>query len=148
MASGHGLLLRGTQFCGLHELMIAKDQLKVRGIYKVEARNIGLAVWNGKDFVGIRHKFGHRYLDEERPYEDGPPYGTASAVAEVGTLPETIPLETRGRTVCHNCGTPAKWLGPPAPAPWVCEGGCVKVDPVSRDNQAMFDYLEAFHDQV
>lgn len=32
-------------------------------VYRISSRNLRVAVWNGHTFVGIREKFGERFLD-------------------------------------------------------------------------------------
>lgn len=34
-----------------------------RHVYRIFSRNLTIAVWNGKTFVGIREKCGSRFLD-------------------------------------------------------------------------------------
>lgn len=47
--------------------MIQKENLKNRGIYKIKSRNLNFGVWNSNQdgFVGIRTKFGARFLFTE-----------------------------------------------------------------------------------
>ena len=42
-----------------------RDDLVVGAVYRVRARNFGVAVWDGEQMLGPREKFGHRYLDRE-----------------------------------------------------------------------------------
>lgn len=74
---------------------IARDQCVVRGLYRVDARNFGLAVWDGRDFIGVRHKFNHTYLFGEYHYDDGPPCGTAKPRELLGMVPEGISIDIR-----------------------------------------------------
>jgi len=46
-------------------------------------------------FVGIREKFGHRYLFEEYHWDCGEPYGTANPLEDLGPLPEGITAQER-----------------------------------------------------
>ena len=121
--------------------MIPKAELEVRGIYTMRQRNLSIAVWTGKEFIGIRTKFGHRFLDSEFHRDDGPPHGTAWPERLVGRLPDEVGLHESEPTVCDYCKKPARWTGPPAPAPWVCEGACTEVRPVAYSNQPMFGFL-------
>ena len=49
-------------------------------LYKIEARNFRLGVYNEKvqGFTGIRCKFGDEFLDTEYHYDTGAPHGTAT----------------------------------------------------------------------
>jgi hypothetical protein len=52
-------------------------------IYKIDARNFSYGAWNGKDsFIGIREKFGSRFLDEEMHWDADKNFGTVEAVEE------------------------------------------------------------------
>lgn len=48
------------------------------GLYRVDARNFSLGVYNEKDkgFIGIRTKFTMVFLDLEFHWDTGAPYGT------------------------------------------------------------------------
>jgi len=73
------------------------DDCQDRHLYRVHGRNISLAVFraDGPFFIGIRTKFGDRFLDAEYPWESGPPFGTCKVIEELPkVLPEGIPNET------------------------------------------------------
>jgi hypothetical protein len=60
-------------------------------LYKVQARNINLAVYNGEGgFIGIRTKFGSSYLDTEMHWDTGAPFGTAHPLEDLGQIPDDI----------------------------------------------------------
>jgi hypothetical protein len=135
------------------ENKIPKSKLLHRRIYIIYSRNLALGVWDGTigkpgdqytgGFVGIRTKFDNRFLDRESHYEDGPPYGTAIACSDTGVdVGEDIPLECFLETICENCRQPAWWTGPPAPAPWKCNGECEKTSPISEHNKSLFRLLD------
>lgn len=68
---------------------IPQEDLIVRRVYLVQARNLLQAVWNGKDFLGIREKFGSRFIDGCEI-----PYGTCFPLEDMGIdVPENIPVE-------------------------------------------------------
>jgi hypothetical protein len=117
--------------------------LEVGKVYRLRSRNLLVGVFTGDRFIGIREKFGDRYLDAEYPYDNG---GTATAKEELGSI-ENIPLKISLGSQCQNCGKPAKWSGPPAPAPWVCEGGCEKVYPQMVSNKELFRALEKYEQE-
>jgi hypothetical protein len=69
-------------------MTIPIDDLEIGRIYRLQARNLTFAVWNGTDFVGIRDKFGERFLDSCEI-----PDRTAWALDEVGVVPEGVLLK-------------------------------------------------------
>jgi len=98
----------------------------VGSIYRISSRNLWVAVYvGGRMMTGIREKFDHRYLFSEELSNGRSPTGTVKHVypGVLGRVPDDIPLRETLGTVCRSCGTPARWTGPPTPAPWVCEGG-------------------------
>jgi len=56
------------------------EELIVGEAYELEARNIRIGVWDGKEFHGIRTKFGDRFIDAEIHYDLDARHGTAKAV--------------------------------------------------------------------
>ena len=60
--------------------MIAKEDLIVGKKYEVDGRNFSTATWNGKEFIGLRTKFGHTYEDGELHWDDGAPHGTCKPI--------------------------------------------------------------------
>lgn len=65
-------------------------------IYKLHSRNLVLGVFNSESasFVGIREKFGDRFLDSELHWDNGPPFGTAKPKAEIGKIPDGFEVST------------------------------------------------------
>lgn len=55
---------------------IPKDELVAGAAYKVDARNFGTAIWDGKAFQGLRYKFNSAFMSSEYHWDDGAPYGT------------------------------------------------------------------------
>lgn len=74
--------------------MISLSECKKRRVYRLFSRNILFGVFDGNDrFIGIRKKFGSRYLDTEDHWETGPPFGTARPEEDTGIdIPEEIDL--------------------------------------------------------
>lgn len=56
--------------------MIPLNKMITGGTYKVDARNFGFAVWDGKQFHGKRFKCGDVFIDQELHYESDEKYGT------------------------------------------------------------------------
>ena len=54
------------------------NQLQPGMAYKLHSRNLAIGVYDGNEgFIGIREKFGPRYLFTEYHWDQGPPFGTA-----------------------------------------------------------------------
>lgn len=80
--------------------MLQKSELQDRGIYALKSRNLRVGVWNGSDgFIGIRTKFGDRFLSTEFIAREcggtASGFDTAHPLEQVGTLAEDIPLVER-----------------------------------------------------
>jgi hypothetical protein len=68
-------------------------------VYRISSRNLGVVVFSPEDngFIGIREKFGEKYLFTEYHYDTGPPFGTVFPLEEIGPLPPNIrPVERLG----------------------------------------------------
>ena len=84
--------------------MIKLGELQRGTVYRLQSRNLACGVWNGKDgFIGIRTKFGGRFLDMEIHWDLSKTFGTAQALEELGTIPESISLNISLGTECGNC---------------------------------------------
>jgi len=124
--------------------------LVARRLYLVHARNLVAGVWNPeiKGFMGIREKFGHRYLEVEDHVEAGTGFPTAYEKTDTGIdLPPEIGMHRYEPRACANCGRPVEWTGPPAPAPWrhvdPIEGlECGTAVPQVRQNEPLYQWLE------
>lgn len=54
-------------------------------VYRIKARNFTLGVFDGREgFIGIREKFGHRYLFTEDHWDTGAPHGTVQPIEDIG----------------------------------------------------------------
>lgn len=74
---------------------IPKDQCLGRRFYRIRSRNLSFGVYNPETggFLGIREKFGRRYVFEEYHWDNGPPFGTVHPLEDLGIdLPESISL--------------------------------------------------------
>jgi len=74
---------------------IPMSELKVRRLYRVNARNFNIAVWDGKAFIGIRHKFGGSYLFGEHCIGDPayPGFDSCTPLEDLGKdLPAYLPV--------------------------------------------------------
>jgi len=72
--------------------MIPLEECVYRGVYRVHSRNLNVAVFDGKTgFIGIREKFGSRFLDTEYHREVGAGnFGTLSPIELLVVLPDGI----------------------------------------------------------
>lgn len=70
--------------------MIPLTECVARRIYKLHSRNLKVGVFNGEAFIGIRTKFGNKFLDKE--YHCDYECGTAKPLEEIGELPVEILL--------------------------------------------------------
>lgn len=63
-------------------------------LYKLHARNIKIGVWcaETQSFIGIRTKFGSRFLDDEHHW-DAPEFATASPLEIIGEIPSDIVID-------------------------------------------------------
>jgi hypothetical protein len=65
--------------------------------YRIQSRNLWVGIYNGNPitqgsdggYVGIREKFGNRYLFTEFDFETGAPFGTATPYEDMGPCPIT-----------------------------------------------------------
>ena len=91
------------------ESYIPIPDLVVGHVYRLRCRNLTFGAYDGKQFVGIREKFGRLYLDSEDHWDTGEPYGTAYPIEDMGPLPEGMsPKESFG-SVCKVTGRPIVW---------------------------------------
>jgi hypothetical protein len=73
---------------------IPLSECKPRHVYRLMSRNLSIGVFDttNSGFIGIREKFGSRYLDTEYHCDTGPPHGTASPYEDLGTIPDEIQI--------------------------------------------------------
>jgi len=65
-----------------------------RGVYKIYSRNLAFGAFNGESgFLGIREKFGQRYIFTEYHRDSSETYGTVNPIEYLGlNVPDNIPL--------------------------------------------------------
>lgn len=81
-----------------------------RQIYQIFSRNLRFGAFrkSSSGFIGIRLKFGERYLFEEYHYDTGPPHGTVQPLKAMNlVVPEEILLQEHLDLVCSSCERPA-----------------------------------------
>lgn len=101
---------------------IPLTECKPRRLYRLRSRNLSVGVFDGKDgFIGIRVKFGNRFLDTEYHWDKGPPHGTAKPLEDLGLdLPDPTLLANSLPTEDRETGRPVAFDRTPAT---VEEGG-------------------------
>ena len=64
-------------------------------IYELHSRNLqcGVFVKAKAGFIGIREKYGERFVFMERHWNTGAPFGTAKPLRRIGVVPKSIPLQ-------------------------------------------------------
>ncbi len=78
---------------------LALSECRSRHVYRVKARCFELAVFDGKDgFMGIRHKFGSRYLFTEYHW-DNPHHASCQPLEAIGSLPDTLVVDEDSDTL-------------------------------------------------
>jgi len=87
---------------------IPMEECKTRRLYRIRSRNLRVGVYDGKEgFLGIRTKFGSRYVFTEYHWDQGPPHGTVKPQEDLGVdLPEEILLEEYVGTVDKSTRRP------------------------------------------
>lgn len=78
---------------------IPLDKCKPRHLYRLWSRNLAFGVFHtDKDgFIGIRTKFGAKFLFTEYHWDYNGPYGTACPLEDLGPMPDNIEVnETSG----------------------------------------------------
>ena len=79
------------------ETYIPLSECKDSCLYRIDARNFSLGVFSeaSNGFVGIRVKFGRRYLFTEYHWDTGESFGTVKPIEVVEELPHDIVCEER-----------------------------------------------------
>lgn len=128
-----------------------------RGIYRLLSRNLAVGVYDGDGgFIGIRTKFGERYLFTEHHWDQGAPFGTVRPLGLLGALDENVELRETNDPVCgiEGCGRPVTftqieegafgrrmWAHTDDSTP-ICESG----SPTTHIYTPLFEALEQFAD--
>jgi hypothetical protein len=133
----------------ISEGFIQPEDLEIGKVYKLNSRNLALGVYRGdSSFIGIREKFGNRFLDEEVEWDADKHYGTARAVGVLGFI-HSIPLQVTLGTKCDKCGQPINFdVQRPEKDRWRHTANdtpqCEKAWAVSVGNPELFAKLEEF----
>lgn len=136
------------------DLCIPAEECKARQLYRANTRNFGpVAVFTPErnGFIGIRTKFGQRFLDVEYHWHNKE-FATARPWEELAEmLPAEIELRTAFAMACKNCGTDVEWREGPGKTEegklylgkWghLTEAPCGDCSPISKSNKPLFDWL-------
>jgi len=129
------------------------EEPQVGTVYQLKARNIRCGVYIGDgEFIGIRDKFGYRYLDSEYLPERSVAFGTVqSVIRELGTVDKHTVLTRHLGTEDHYTGREIERLTGAYVEPIryriLSTGEEVGVDdiwPILRENRFMFEQLDNF----
>lgn len=80
---------------------IPLEKCEDRYLYRIRSRNLSFGVFNKScnGFIGIREKFGSRFLFTEFHYDTGRPYGTVAPDEKLIKLPDDIELKENLYTI-------------------------------------------------
>lgn len=83
--------------------VISEEELQNGRVYKLKSRNLFVGVWNAAagGFIGVREKFGDRYLFTEYLYKELS--GTAQPVEALDLWAGDIPLTEYLGSFCQTC---------------------------------------------
>lgn len=122
-----------------------------RKLYLLDARNLKIGVYDAGSqvFIGIRTKFGSRFLDREFHW-DAPMNATCCPMKVIGELPEELtPVVYFPGTQCGNCKALVEFrrfdeTDPIIRGAWhhLADTDCVEVRPYAINNIELFNWLE------
>lgn len=119
-------------------------------VYRLHSRNLDLGVFVSADrgFIGIREKFGSRYLFTEYHHDTGPPYGTATPLEDIGEVPENINLVERHGSIDQVTKRPVAFDKPirGGGRGWYfvdTDEASEDIRPISVHNDKLFGFLES-----
>ncbi len=84
---------KAIAFCGKYDLNYIKlPDCEHGAVYKIHSRNLSYGVFNkdANGFIGIRSKFGSRYLFTEYHWDTGEPFGTVKPISKICEAPAGI----------------------------------------------------------
>lgn len=81
--------------------LIPMEQLVPGGVYRIRSRNLIVGVWwpEAKGFIGIRTKFGDRYLFTEFHHDADPHMGTVNQMEFLGFVFKGTMSDTSNRAL-------------------------------------------------
>jgi hypothetical protein len=97
---------------------IPLDQCEDGAVYKIQSRNLVVGVFSkaANGFIGIRTKFGSRFLFTEYHYDTGAPFGTVCPKEKLAIkVPDGIEIVEGIGTTDRNTGRPVEYDKTPDP---------------------------------
>lgn len=132
------------------EAYILLPQCKRGYLYRIHSRNLEFGVYDGNEgFIGIRTKFGARFLFTEYHWDQGPPHGTVKPMEECGPIPRDIKLVESFGVMDEMTRRSVAFDKP------ISDGGqgwyftdtneaSTAIKPISESNTVLFKYLDEF----
>lgn len=138
---------------------IKLEDCEHRKLYRLVARNLAIGVFNKdtQEFIGIRTKFGSRFLDHEFHW-DAPRFATCNPMEILGELPTEIDVIIYYPGMeCRYCKVPTEYRKFDEPREVTMNGhtfmahgqgehlaptDCDKADPVLINNEKLFYWLK------
>ena len=123
-------------------------------VYRLHSRNLTLGVFNGQTgFLGLREKFGQRYLFCEYHQETGAPFGTVRPLEDLGPIPADLAIVESLGSIDRRNGRRVAFDRPVADGDrgwYYTETGEAdqKIEPQGLSNKRLFDWLEALERQL
>ncbi len=137
---------------------IPMEECRKGFLYRIRSRNLDYGVYDGNGgFIGIRQKFGFRYLFTEDHWDTGPPFGTVKPLEELVKVPQFIEIRERiGNTYDKNTGREVYFDNTEVSGEtvgWVFsdtdqrpeEGQ--KISPCTESNKKLFEWLDKQRDE-
>lgn len=123
------------------------DQMEPRRVYFLRSRNLLVGAWNPvtKGFIGVREKFGRRYLFTEYHWDTGAPFGTACPVEPAGDLcvpADTLLAESLPSTWCGDFDGDREVVHVKDAGWFHADDNTQCRSATSRGNTALFDLLD------
>jgi hypothetical protein len=121
--------------------------------YRLHSRNLTLGVFNGETgFLGLREKFGYRYLFSEDHWETGAPFGTVRPLEDLGAVPDDLQIAESLGSIDRRNGRSVAFDRPVAAGGrgwYYLDTGKAnqKIEPQGLSNKKLFDWLEALERQ-
>lgn len=126
----------------------------VRRVYKLHCRNLAFGVYIGDGrFVGIRTKFGSRFLDTEYHWDWSEHFGTVRMAEDTGIdLPAGMPLKPRLGAVDKTTNRPVEFISLSKGGPgWYfvdTNEASTEIQAISVPNNALFKFMDEFKSDV
>lgn len=127
---------------------IAIDACRNGWVYRLRSRNLafGVFVKESNGFIGLREKFGHKYLFAEYHWDTGAPFGTVCPLEELEPAPPGLVLKEIGPLIDSTTNRPVtdtRTAFPAPPAYIYADTGepCTSNDIRYSANQPLHDFM-------